>query len=140
MGSTPTSEPKEPFDGVVLDRDGRRIGLGSVAKVDESSWLELPRFVGDVGTLLWRVVKDPRVGRWQKIAAGAAVAYVVSPLDVIPDVVPGLGQLDDLVVIRQALKLLADAAGTSVLREHWQGSEEGFAIVLKVAGLPSEDA
>ena len=138
MGSTRTGDGKrrEPFDGVVLDGDGKRIGLGALTSTDDPVWLELPRFVGDVGTLVWRVLKDRRISTWQKVAAGAAVAYVVSPLDVIPDVLPGLGQLDDLFVIRQALKLLADAAGTEVLREHWTGSEEGFALVLRVAGLP----
>lgn len=122
---------------MVLDPDGRRIGLGSLVRGESGApdWLELPRFLSDVVKLVWSVVKDPRVGRWQKVAAGAAIAYVASPLDVVPDMIPGLGQLDDLFVVRQALRMLANAAGTEVLREHWSGTEEGFALVMRVAGV-----
>lgn len=145
MGSTRTGDRpgpdgsrrrREPFDGVVLDADGRRIGLTSVALGGEGpAWLELASFMGEVGQLVWRVVRDPRVGRWQKLAAGAAVVYLASPIDVIPDMLPVVGRLDDLVIARQALRLLTESAGADVLREHWGGTDDGFALVMRVAGL-----
>lgn len=110
--------------------------MASVALGGEGpAWLELASFMGEIGQLVWRVVRDPRVGRWQKLAAGAAVAYLVSPIDLVPDFLPVVGQLDDLVVARQALKLLTQSAGVDVLREHWGGTDDGFALVMRVAGL-----
>jgi len=46
------------------------------------------------------VLKDPRTPRVSKVLLGAALAYLVSPVDLIPDFIPVLGQLDDLVIVR----------------------------------------
>lgn len=46
------------------------------------------------------VLKDPRTPRVSKWLLGAALAYLASPVDLIPDFIPVLGQLDDLVVVR----------------------------------------
>jgi uncharacterized membrane protein YkvA (DUF1232 family) len=46
------------------------------------------------------VLKDPRTPRVSKLLLGAALAYLVSPVDLVPDFIPVLGQLDDLVIVR----------------------------------------
>src|SRR5664280_2654866 len=46
------------------------------------------------------VLKDPRTPRVSKVLLGAALAYLVSPVDLVPDFIPVLGQLDDLVIVR----------------------------------------
>ena len=97
--------------------------------------VELARFVGDTGRLLWRVARDPRVPWAAKIVAGGAVAYVASPIDLIPDIIPGVGQLDDLFLLVRALRYLASSAGYDLLHELWPGSEDGFALLLVVAGI-----
>lgn len=48
---------------------------------------------------------DPRVPRASKILAGAAIAYALSPIDLIPDFIPVLGQLDDLLLVPAAIWL-----------------------------------
>lgn len=48
---------------------------------------------------LWLAARDPRVPRPAKLLAGAVAAYALSPIDLIPDFIPILGYLDDLVVI-----------------------------------------
>jgi uncharacterized membrane protein YkvA (DUF1232 family) len=48
---------------------------------------------------LWRYVRDPGVAAWRKLAGVGAVAYVVWPLDLIPDGFPVLGWLDDLGIL-----------------------------------------
>jgi len=55
---------------------------------------------------LWRYLRDPGVGAWRKLAGVAAVAYVIWPLDLIPDGIPVLGWLDDAGVIAAAAAFL----------------------------------
>ncbi len=52
----------------------------------------------DLG-VLWMARKDPRVPRASKVVAVAALAYALSPIDLIPDVIPVLGQVDDLILV-----------------------------------------
>ena len=51
------------------------------------------------------VLKDPRTPRVSKVLLGAALAYLVSPVDLVPDFIPVLGQLDDLVIVRGLVRL-----------------------------------
>ena len=55
---------------------------------------------------LWRYLRDPGVAAWRKLAGVAAVAYVVSPLDLIPDGIPVLGWLDDVGIVAAAAAFL----------------------------------
>lgn len=54
-----------------------------------------------------RYVRDPRVATWKKLLGVFAVAYVVMPVDLVPDVVPLLGWLDDVGVVAMVLGFLA---------------------------------
>ncbi len=62
------------------------------------SW-QGPRGVWDRLRLAWRLFRDPRVPIWTKAIPIAALAYLVWPLDVVADLVPGLGQLDDVTLL-----------------------------------------
>jgi uncharacterized membrane protein YkvA (DUF1232 family) len=89
----------------------------------------------DLGRLLRSLARDPRVPWHAKaIAAGAAV-YVASPVDVLPDVIPGVGGVDDLLVVLVAVRRLVAAAGYDVVREHWTGTDDGFGVVIVLAGV-----
>ena len=78
---------------------------------------QLPRFLG----LLWGLIRDPRVAMLDKILVGGAIAYVISPIDYIPDFIPFLGEVDDLFVLVLAVRRLIENAGRSVLASHWSG-------------------
>lgn len=97
--------------------------------------LFLPRFV----VLLKRLLGDPRVPRRSKLVLGGTVLYLVSPIDVVPDFVPGLGQLDDIVVALLALHSILNRIDEAVVLEHWDGSEDVILMVRAgvraVAGL-----
>ncbi|HEY8338336.1 MAG TPA: DUF1232 domain-containing protein [Egibacteraceae bacterium] len=93
------------------------------------------RLVRDVILLVKDLSLDPRVPRRAKIVAGLAVAYLLSPVDLVPDTVPVLGQLDDLGVVAYAVTTLVDAAGADLVRAIWRGSPEGLALVLTLAGV-----
>jgi uncharacterized membrane protein YkvA (DUF1232 family) len=69
--------------------------------------------------LVWRLLRDSRVSDWLKLIPVAALVYLLSPIDLIPDLMlPGLGELDDLAVILLSLKMLVELSPPSVVREH----------------------
>lgn len=96
---------------------------------------DLLRFLPDVARLLADLARDPRVPWYAKAAAVGAAAYVVSPLDLVPDVVPVLGRMDDAWLVVRALRFLLREAGVDVVAEAWQGSAEGLSVLLWVAGV-----
>ena len=93
--------------------------------------LLLPRLV----RLLSRLLRDPRVSSADKILIGAVAVYVASPLDIVPDFIPFLGQVDDLFAVSLVLMRLIGDAGEEVVREHWTGSEDLVPWIHKVASL-----
>ncbi len=113
----------------------RRVGEMREAEAVSSGGKALLRVVADVVLLLKDLATDPRVPRSEKIVAGLAAAYLVSPVDLIPDWILGVGQADDLAVAALAFRRLLSAAGYDVIYELWRGSDEGLALVLTLAGV-----
>ena len=70
--------------------------------------------------LAWRLLFDPRVPLWTKTIVPASLIYLLSPIDLMPDVVLGLGQLDDLAVIILGVKLFIELCPPEIVREHMQ--------------------
>ena len=68
--------------------------------------------------LLRRLLLDERVPLWQKAIPVAAALYLVSPLDLIPDVLPVVGQLDDLAVLLGSLRLFRSLVPPALVAEH----------------------
>ncbi|MDX1469291.1 MAG: YkvA family protein [Acidimicrobiia bacterium] len=91
----------------------------------------LPNLVKLVGRLL----KDPRVPRRAKITLALAAAYVVSPIDLIPEMIPVLGWADDVVILMFALDGLISRAGPELVEEHWDGPGDLLGLVREVIGL-----
>ncbi|MCU1461231.1 MAG: hypothetical protein JWO37_1306 [Acidimicrobiales bacterium] len=63
--------------------------------------------------------RDPRVPRRAKVAVGIAAVWVVSPIDLIPEFLPVIGPLDDVVVVALALRYAARQVPRDVLFEAW---------------------
>lgn len=74
----------------------------------------LPNFV----RLYWRLFRDPRVSLLAKGVLIAAAAYLALPVDLVPDLVPVLGQLDDIAVLIGACKLFIQLCPSAVVEEH----------------------
>ncbi len=70
--------------------------------------------------LAWRLFWDRRVPWPPKLIPPLALAYVLSPIDILPDVTLGLGQLDDIAVLLLAIKLFIELCPVDVVREHLQ--------------------
>jgi len=68
--------------------------------------------------LAWRLFWDQRVPLWTKIIPPVALAYVLFPVDFIPDAMLGLGQLDDIAVLLLGAKLFIELSPPDVVREH----------------------
>ncbi len=78
----------------------------------------LPRY----GRLVFGLTRDPRLKPSQKAALAGAVLYNLSPLDLVPGVVPVLGQLDDLLVLLLAVRSVLADCPDLIVREHLQRS------------------
>jgi uncharacterized membrane protein YkvA (DUF1232 family) len=78
---------------------------------------ELPNFLRLLGGLL----TDRRVSNTDKLLVAGAIAYIVMPMDFIPDYIPFLGEIDDLFVLVLALQRLIANAGRNVIQDHWMG-------------------
>jgi uncharacterized membrane protein YkvA (DUF1232 family) len=69
--------------------------------------------------LAWRLWNDGRVPGWVKLIPVAGLLYLLSPIDLIPDLMlPGLGEVDDVVLLLLALKAFVDLSPPGVVREH----------------------
>jgi len=70
--------------------------------------------------LAWRLWRDPRVSLWLKAIIPASVCYVILPLDFLPDLFLGLGQVDDLAVMILGVTLFIELCPPEIVREHMQ--------------------
>jgi len=94
----------------------------------------LARFVPDCAVLFRRLIGDPRVPRRRKAALWLLAAYLISPIDLVPDFLPVIGQLDDAIVVAVTLRYVLSAGGDELIREHWPGPEDSLRAVLALAG------
>jgi uncharacterized membrane protein YkvA (DUF1232 family) len=83
--------------------------------------------------LFKRLLRDPRVPRRAKAALALVLPYLAMPLDLIPDFIPVVGQLDDALLVAAVFGYVARSAGREVVEELWPGSEAGLRVVLALA-------
>lgn len=97
-------------------------------------------FVKDLTLLFKDCAFDARVPRRDKWVLGAVAAYLLSPLDLIPDMIPVIGQVDDLTVAVLGLRHLLRSAGPRIVEDLWRGTDDGLALLLSAAGMrPGKD-
>lgn len=92
-------------------------------------------FLPNMVLLLGRLLKDSRVPTVEKALFVAAIVYVISPLDFIPDVFPFIGQVDDIYMVALTLLRLVNRTDENVVREHWSGGGDVVSLVDSIAGL-----
>lgn len=68
--------------------------------------------------LILRLLRDRRVPIWPKLIVPASLVYLLSPIDLLPDPILGLGQIDDFAVIVIGMKLFVELCPTHIVREH----------------------
>lgn len=100
-------------------------------KLIQDTVLIVPNIVKLVGRLL----ADPRVPRRSKIALGAAAAYVASPIDLVPDIIPVVGWADDILFLLMAVDGLISRSGPEIVEEHWDGPVDLLKLIEDVLSL-----
>ena len=110
-------------------------------------WLIRPRDVGlrdlvsvvpDVLRLIRALVADRTTPLGVRLALVVLLLWILSPIDLIPEFVPVLGPLDDVVVTVLVLRYVARRVGLRELRRRWLGSDAGFDLLARVLGAPAE--
>jgi uncharacterized membrane protein YkvA (DUF1232 family) len=97
---------------------------------------EALRLLPDVLRLIRRLAADPDLPRGVRIRLGALLVYLASPIDLVPDFIPVLGYADDAIIVIAVLRSVARRAGIDAVRAHWPGTDDGFAALARLAGLP----
>jgi len=128
------------------------IGVGITLAVIVASWgllmllakrlppgvlRDLAAFIPDCVTTVRRLRKDPRVPRRAKIAVIIAGLWVASPIDLIPEFIPVIGPLDDIVVVALALRYAGRQVPRDVLMAAWPGEPR---VLQRLLGPSRPDA
>ena len=88
-------------------------------RLPDGTFKELAGFLPACATTARRLRRDPRVPRRAKVAVGLAALWVLSPIDLIPEFLPVIGPLDDVVIVALALRYAARQVPRAVLLEAW---------------------
>ena len=95
---------------------------------------ELLGLVPDLVRLLRAIVADGSAPADVRLVLVGRLAWIVSPIDLIPEFIPVLGPIDDIVVAVVAMRYVRRRLGVTDLRRRWTGTEDGFAILMRVIG------
>lgn len=92
-------------------------------------------FLPNMVVLLGRLLKDGRVPTAEKALFLAAIVYVISPIDLIPDLFPFIGQVDDIYVVALTLLRLVNRSDAGVVRQHWPGGGDIVSLSDSIASV-----
>ncbi len=103
-------------------------------RVVKTPWIkETLLVVPRLALLVPKLMVDERVPRRTKLALAGLAAYIVSPWDLIPDFIPGVGQLDDAIVLLLFVDGVLNQVDDAVLLEHWTGEVATLRRVQKIS-------
>ena len=111
--------------------DGRRTNKREAKDRMKNKLMFLPNMLKIIG----RMIKDSRVPVAEKTLFAAAIIYVIMPLDFIPDVIPFVGQIDDVYLVALTLLRLINRTDESVVREHWRGGGDIVGLANSIANF-----
>jgi uncharacterized membrane protein YkvA (DUF1232 family) len=100
-------------------------------------------FIPNMLLLCARLLTDPRVPATERALVAGAIVYAIIPFDLIPDMIPFVGQIDDTYLIALTLLRLMERTDPKVVREHWNGGGDvvdfvGAAAMISAKFLPKK--
>jgi uncharacterized membrane protein YkvA (DUF1232 family) len=101
----------------------------------KSRMKNLLMFLPNMVRLCGKLLVDNRVPLTEKALFAAAIVYAISPLDFIPDIIPFVGQMDDIYLIAMTLLRLVNRTDENVVRQHWAGGGDIVALANSIASL-----
>jgi uncharacterized membrane protein YkvA (DUF1232 family) len=101
----------------------------------KSRMKNLLMFLPNMVSLCVRLMVDARVPKTERALFAAAVIYAIIPFDFLPDMIPFVGQVDDIFLIALTLLRLIDRSDDNVVREHWRGGGDIVALAESVASI-----
>jgi uncharacterized membrane protein YkvA (DUF1232 family) len=117
--------PPESGGGASAEGRRRRRGAGAEAGAPRAAakrtLIDTIRQIPNYLRLLGGLLVDRRVSGVDKLMVAGAIAYILLPLDFIPDFIPFLGEVDDVFLLVTALQRLIFNAGRRVVADHWRG-------------------
>jgi uncharacterized membrane protein YkvA (DUF1232 family) len=110
------------------------VGLLWILRPRDVGLRELVRFVPDVVRLVRDLLADRTIPIGVRLALAGLLVWLLSPIDLIPEFIPVLGPLDDVVVAVLVLRYVRRRLGTDELRRRWPGTGPGLALLLRLTG------
>lgn len=95
-------------------------------------------FIPNLILLSGRLMIDPRVPAKERLLVAGAIIYAVIPLDLLPDMLPFVGQIDDAYLISLTLLRLMSNADPRIVREHWNGGGDIVELVGSMATIAAK--
>ena len=102
---------------------------------DDLTVREALRLLPDVLRLVRRLAADRSLPTSVRVRLWLLLGYLLSPVDLVPDVLPVVGYADDAVLVAWVLRSVVRRAGDAALARHWPGTPAGLAVVRRLAGL-----
>jgi uncharacterized membrane protein YkvA (DUF1232 family) len=94
--------------------------------------VDLVRLVPDLLRLTRDLLLDPTAPRGVRLALGILLVWLVNPIDLIPEFIPVLGPLDDVIVAVVVLRYVRRRLGAEEMRARWRGTPEGWTLVERL--------
>jgi uncharacterized membrane protein YkvA (DUF1232 family) len=140
-GLTPESVPFWPWELLLLIVGLYVVGIAAlIAAGRREDARALAGFIPDCVVLVSRLARDRRISRPRRAVLFGVLGYLALPIDLVPDFLPGIGQLDDAVLLGLALRLVVHGGGSELVRGAWPGPEASLTLVLRAAGLETNGA
>ncbi|WP_328345914.1 YkvA family protein [Micromonospora sp. NBC_00421] len=122
--------------GIALAASWTALTIGLLLVRPKGSLLtEAVRILPDLIRMLRRLATDPGLPTGVRVRLYLLIAYLASPVDLIPDVIPVLGFADDAIIVAAVLRSVVRRAGIDAVARHWPGTPDGFTAVCRLTGV-----
>jgi uncharacterized membrane protein YkvA (DUF1232 family) len=108
-----------------------------ITRPDGATMRDTARIAADTGRLVHRLARDRTLHRGVRLRLWLLLAYLASPIDLIPDFIPVVGYADDALITGLVLRSVIKRAGADEVRSHWPGTPEGLGALSRLCRLPA---